>query len=460
MKVVLTHAYYINQDPKEQQIMKPYPPLGILSIAGWIEQKGISNAVVDSTFINQADHIVALEKESPDIIGIYANLVTKLNLVKLVADIRQSGKLRHVKILLGGPDIRYNWKNYLKLGVDAVIIGEGEQTFEALCRAYEHNTTVDDIDGIAYAKDGDFIKNKERIKLRDIDELPFPARDKIDLQAYLDCWKNHHGKSSVSVSTQRGCPYTCKWCSTAVYGQSYRRRSPALVVAEIKHLIDTYGAESIWFVDDVFTVSHKWISGFHDEMKKAGITIPFECITRAERLNETVLKQLKEMGCFRIWIGAESGSQKIIDKMDRRVSVETVRNMIQTTRAHGIEAGTFIMVGYPDETIDDIKETIHHLKTSNPDLFTITLSYPIKGTGLYEEVEKQIIGDPDWFSTTDRDLDFNRTYGRRFYHYAIRKIVNEVNAHKSRVDKGIVSATFVKQKMKSIAAGIGMTLSK
>src|SRR5690606_22619334 len=247
----------------------------------------------------------------------------------------------------------------------------------------------------------EYIQTPERTKIKSIDELPVPSRDKIDLEKYLKCWKDHHSKSSVSISTQRGCPYTCKWCSTAVYGQSYRRRSPEKVVDEIAEIIDRYNPDALWFVDDVFTVSHKWIDGFHETMKAKDISIPYECITRAERLNDDVLQKLKETGCFRIWIGAESGSQKIIDKMDRRVEVETVREMIVRAKTYGIEAGTFIMVGYSDETLADINETIHHLKVSNPDHFTITVAYPIKGTGLYEEVEQDIISDSDWRMTTD-----------------------------------------------------------
>ena len=278
-----------------------------------------------------------------------------------------------------------------------------------------------------------------------------PNRKAIDLQKYLDVWEQHHGKSAINVSTQRGCPYTCKWCSTAVYGQSYRRRSPEVVVEELKHLRDTYNPGSIWFVDDVFTVSHKWLAAFAEELKKQDVLIPFECITRAERMNDEVLDLLKESGCFRVWIGAESGSQKIIDAMDRRVDVNTVRNMIRQTRARGIEAGTFIMLGYPGETEEDINETIHHLKTANPDQFTITISYPIKGTSLYEEIEADLTVVPDWEHSTDRDLDFKRTYPRRFYEFAVRRVYNEVFFHKKRL-KSPLSPKLLAYKLRSLAA--------
>jgi radical SAM superfamily enzyme YgiQ (UPF0313 family) len=229
----------------------------------------------------------------------------------------------------------------------------------------------------------------------------------------------------------RGCPYSCKWCSRAVYGQSYRRRSAVKVADEIQWIKEQYQVDSIWFVDDVFTVSHKWLQEFADEMQRRNIIAPYECITRADRLNEEVILNLKKSGCFRVWIGAESGSQKIIDLMDRRVEVEQVRDMIRLAKKHGLQAGTFIMVGYPGETKEDIFETVKHLKSSDPDLFTITVAYPIKGTPLYAEVEDRFIKPLPWESSTDRDIDFKRTYRRKYYDYAIRMINNEIGYYKA-----------------------------
>ena len=263
-------------------------------------------------------------------------------------------------------------------------------------------------------------KTPPRVKLKDLSTLPLPNREGIAIEKYLDSWKTHHGKSSMTISTQRGCPYTCKWCSTAVYGQSYRRRPAKLVVEEMGMLQKNYKPDSIWFVDDVFTVSHKWIKEFHEETQKQNIKIPFECITRAERLNSEILQLLKEAGCYRIWIGAESGSQKIIDAMDRRVEVDVVKKAIQDTNALGMETGTFIMVGYPGETMEDIKITTKYLKDADPTHFTITKAYPIKGTSLYNDIEDKITIKPDWETSTDRDIDFKRTYSSGFYDYAIK----------------------------------------
>ncbi|WP_462252465.1 B12-binding domain-containing radical SAM protein [Ekhidna sp.] len=434
MKVLLTHGYFLEEDPKEKEIMKPYPPLGILYISSYLNENEVENEVFDSTFSTKESLFKHIRSYNPDVIALYTNLMTKLNILDIIKEVKMLKS--DCKIVLGGPDVTYNTKNYLDNGADFIVIGEGEVTMLELAQALSNGSSVDDVDGIAYlSSSGDEVKTKPRTKLRDINELPVPNRAAIPIEKYLKAWKDHHGKSALNVSTQRGCPYTCKWCSTAVYGQSYRRRSPKEVVKELMDIKENYNPDSIWFVDDVFTVSHKWLFEMADEMEKQDLYIPFECITRAERMNDEVIAALKRMGCFRVWIGAESGSQKIIDAMDRRVSVDKVREMIVKTRESGIEAGTFIMVGYPGETDEDIKETLHHLKISNPDFYTITVAYPIKGTDLYNEIEKEITQKPEWNLSTDRDIDFKRTYPKSFYKHAIRFISAEMEFYRYKLDR-------------------------
>ncbi len=446
MSLILTHAYYLYEDPIELRIMKPYAPLGLLYISSYLNAKNIENHVFDSTFYSQEDQLACIESKQPKAIAIYTNLMTKINVIKLVKLLKTNSKYGFPKIILGGPDITYNCENYLNSGVDFLIIGEGEQTTLELYNAIVKHDIYENIPGIAFLEHGKVKKTGARTKIKDLSELPLPNRAAIPIDKYLETWKANHGKSSMTISTQRGCPYTCKWCSTAVYGQSYRRRPANMVAQEMQMLKTTYKPDSIWFVDDVFTVSHKWIQSFHEEVTKQKAIIPFECITRAERLNDDILQLLKEAGCFRIWIGAESGSQKIIDAMDRRVDVDVVKEAIQKTNALGIETGTFIMVGYPGEDETDINQTISYLKAANPTHFTITVAYPIKGTSLYNEIEDKITVRPHWETSTDRDIDFKRTYSRKFYDYAVRRIVNEVNAYKNEQNRLIK----YKLKLKSI----------
>lgn len=459
MSLVLTHGYFLKEDPKEQAIMKPYPPLGILCISAYLNEQAIDNKLFDSTFSDPGSQLDFLKETKPKYIAFYCNLMTKLNVLRQVSRIKAIEELRSSKIIFGGPDVTYNAENYLQHGGDVVVIGEAEETMKELvtCGDWDE-ANLSNIDGIAFLnEEGKMLKTKPRVKVKSIDDLPQPNRAGIDMKPYLDTWNEHHGQSALNVSTQRGCPYTCKWCSTAVYGQSYRRRSPSNVVDELVEIQRLYSPDTIWFVDDVFTVSHKWLKAFVTELEDRDVHIKFECISRADRMNSEVIELLRRAGCFRIWIGAESGSQKIIDAMDRRVSVDKVREMIQETRKSGIEAGTFIMLGYPGETKEDIEETIHHLKVSNPDHFTITVAYPIKGTRLYEEVESSQITDLEWSESTDRDRDFVRTYPKKYYDHAVTKVVNEVRYFQSKNESGLNKQT-IKYKIKSILSTFQMSL--
>jgi radical SAM superfamily enzyme YgiQ (UPF0313 family) len=452
--IFLTHGYFLSEDEKEREIMRPYVPLGILYISAYLDKHQVENRVFDSTFSDLAALKSALLKEKPSLIGIYTNLMTRLNVLKIISFIKTEPSLSDSKIILGGPEIRHHAENLLKYGADCLVVGEGEETMLELCMSYKTNGVLPKtIHGIAYLDGECVVLTPERNLIKDINTLPFPNRHKADLTLYASAWKQKHGYSMFSVSTMRGCPYTCKWCSRAVYGGTYRRRKAALVAEEMLQLKTIYSPDRIWFVDDVFTISHKWLAEFVAEIKKQNAFIPYEIITRADRMNEDVVKLLKESGCFRVWIGAESGSQKIIDAMDRRVEVQQVGDMIKLCKRYGIEAGTFIMLGYPGETKKDIKETILHLKTSDPDQYTITITYPIKGTPLYEEIKDRIISKNNWTTSTDRQIDFKRNYSKRFYELAVKWVYNEVNF--SREKRPIAKLKF---KLKSLAAQAIMSL--
>ncbi|HAW52833.1 MAG TPA: B12-binding domain-containing radical SAM protein [Flavobacteriales bacterium] len=459
MKILLTHAYFLSEDITEQRIMKPYPPLGLLYISAYLEKNNTSHKVFDSTFSTFSILETSISDEQPDIIGIYCNLMTKVKVVRLMERIKIISP--NTKIVVGGPDIRYNTSEYLNNGADVAVIGEGELSFLELSMAFgDWENKLRTIEGIAYKQNRDVHFTKERTLLKELDDLPYPAFHNIDTDKYLETWKKHHGKSMLSVSSQRGCPYTCKWCSTAVYGQSYRRKSPENLVRELIEIKAKYNPDAVWFVDDVFTVSHKWLNEFNLALKKADFNLPFECITRADRLNPEVVRILKEAGCFRVWIGAESGSLRILDAMDRRVDVAQVREMIQESKKAGIETGTFIMLGYPGEGIQDIHETVHHLIRSDPDRFTITLAYPIKGTGLFDEVKSLQVAEIDWKTQTDRERDFKRSFSPRFYHYALRYVVNEVRFEQLKKQKNAPAKRLFGHFIKSRTAAFMMQLKK
>ena len=238
MSILLTHGYFLHEDEKELKIMRPYPPLGILYLSGYLKEKNIDHVVFDSTFSFEEEWFDYVVKNKPELIAFYTNLMTKVKILSLIEKIKSDEKLTDTKFLIGGPDVTYNIENYMAFGADFLVIGEGEETFYEFINEFGGKQDYAKINGLVFKDDNHkVVRNKPRIKIKDINELTFPNRDSIDLTQYLETWKTHHGKSTLNISTQRGCPYTCQWCSTAVYGQSYRRRSPKLVVDEIENLI-------------------------------------------------------------------------------------------------------------------------------------------------------------------------------------------------------------------------------
>jgi len=456
MKILLTHAYYIHCDKSEMKIMKPYPPLGILFISSYLKSYGYDVTLYDSTFKSFEDQKKFISEMKPDVIGIYCNLMTKLNVIPLMKFIKSDEVLNRIRIVLGGPEPPHHADKFLEVGADFVVEGEGEETMKEICELISlGNSDFEKVNGIIYkGSNGYVIKTPPREKIRNIDVLPMPDRDGIDLRMYLETWKNKHGYNSVSINTMRGCPYTCKWCSHNVYGSTYKRRSPQKVAEELKLIMDKYNPDYFWFTDDVFTISHKWLFELEDVLKMMNLKIRFECISRSDRLNAQVFESLKNLGCIRIWIGAESGSQKVLDLMDRRVNAVQVREMIIMAKEYGIETGTFIMLGYPGEEKSDIEETIKHLKDSNPDMFLTTVAYPIKGTTLYNEIESGLMFNGNWEEMTDRDIKIPNRYSERFFRFANRYLVNEVILHKQRLSGNTSfkekSKTFVKARVSKL----------
>lgn len=432
--ILLTHGYFIAEDAHEQQIMKPYPPLGLLYLSSHLKAHGFNVAVYDSTFKTLADFGEMLRQRRPSLVGIYCNLMTKQNVLQMIQVCRQI----NATIILGGPEPVSYAAAYLARGADIIVSGEGELTLtELIPHLAQHGLAqLESIQGIAFRRDdGQVVVTPPRPQIKDLSAQPWPDREAIDLQLYLDTWKTHHGHSSVSLITSRGCPYTCTWCSHTVFGHTHRRRSVADVADEVAWIIDRYHPDQLWYADDVLTIHPRWFLAYHQELKQRGIRLPFECISRADRLNDAVMDALADMGCYRLWIGSESGSQRILDGMQRKADVLDVQQKTHALQARGIEVGMFIMLGYEGETIADLTATVDHLKTASPDVFLTTVAYPIKGTAYYHEVEDRLTTDLPWAERTDRDLRVAGRHSARFYSFATRWMVNEVNLHKMRQRK-------------------------
>jgi anaerobic magnesium-protoporphyrin IX monomethyl ester cyclase len=450
--ILLTHGYFLAEDEKERQIMKPYPPLGLLYLSAFLKTRGYSVEIFDSTFAERTRLIERFARDPGGTVGIYTTLMTRRSVLEIVG----AAKRHRWTVILGGPESANYAAEYLEAGADAIVVGEGEITLSellpALARSGAHR--LHHVPGIAFRDEaGEVVRTLERGKIKDLDSLPLPDRDAIDHALYLDAWKTHHGASSINLITARGCPYRCNWCSHAVYGYTHRRRSPEAVADEVQAIIDRYDPDQVWYADDVFTISHPWLASYAAELERRGIHRPFETITRADRLqSEASVELLRKLGCYRIWIGSESGSQRILDGMERGVTVEQVRRSTKLARAHGIQVGMFLMWGYEGEELEDIAATVEHVKLSNPDVFFTTVSYPIKGTGYFAKVKDKIELPLAWTEASDRDYVVMGRRSKEYYKLADRWLRSEVEASRIEARDPLRSAELMSSARQAKAA--------
>lgn len=460
MDLLLTHGYFLYEDPKELQIMKPYVPLGILYISSHLRAKGFGVEVFDTTFSSRQELFNLLHSTPPAVLGVYANLMTRPSVVEMLRVAKSAGW----KIVVGGPEPGAYVEEYLNSGADVVVVGEGEITMEELLPALRPASVqaLASVKGIAFrAEDGSIHRTPSRAQIPNLDAQPWPDRDKVEIGRYIKVWRECHGMGSVSLITARGCPYHCRWCSHEVFGKTHRRRNPALVVDELEWLLNRYQPDMAWMADDVFTIHHGWLFQYAAEMKRRHLKIPFECISRADRVNARVMDTLAELGCFRLWIGSESGSQQVLDAMERGVTVEEIQTAVALAKCRGIKAGIFLMWGYEGEELEDVEATVEHVKRADPDVFLTTVAYPIKGTPYFDEVSSRLVSLKPWAQGSDRDYRIRGQHSRRFYQYADQLLHHEVELSRflNRTPQAIDSALVVELQAKIAQARDGLRLS-
>jgi radical SAM superfamily enzyme YgiQ (UPF0313 family) len=425
--VLLTHGYFLFEDEKEIEIMRPYPTLGLLYLSAYLRRAGFAVEIFDTTFAQRRQLFERLS-QGGGVIGIYTNLMTR----RAVLDIVNVAKQHRWIVVLGGPESANYPAEYLAAGADVIVTGEGESSMAELLPALAARGAhrLHGVSGTVFRDEsGAVVTNPARASIIDLDSLPWPDRGQIDQAHYVNVWREKHGMGSVNLITARGCPYKCNWCSHAVFGYSHRRRSFLDSAAELEHIMETYRPDQVWYADDVFTISHPWLFGYAKELKRRGLRVPFETISRADRMmKEEVLQTLADMGCYRIWIGSESGSQRILDGMERGVQVDEVIWAAKAARRYGIQVGLFLMWGYPGEQIEDIAATVELVRQCQPDIHLTTVAYPIKNTGFFAKVADEVTLAKPWSDATDRDYRIKGRHARGYYKHADAWLNNEVEA--------------------------------
>ncbi|MDP1677035.1 MAG: radical SAM protein [Bacteroidota bacterium] len=433
--VLLTHSYFLYFDPKQAKAQMPYPPLGTLYAAGYLESNNISVKLFDTMLSSSESELRdVLRTIQPKILVIYDddfNYLNKMCLTRMreAAFVMSAiAKEFNIPVFVHGSDAADHVEKYLSNHADVVIIGEGEQTLLETCNAYLTNqqSRLNTIHGIAFVSNGKIITTEKRNVIRDLDSLPFPAWNLVDVERYRTIWEKHHGYFAVNMVTTRGCPYHCNWCAKPIYGQVYNSRSPEHVVKELMFLQSELQPDHIWFADDIFGLKPGWVQQFSKLVIEHNVKIPFMIQSRADLLaHDDTVEALANAGCVEVWIGAESGSQKILDAMEKGITVWQISEARRLLKKHGIKASFFLQFGYRGELLEDIQATISMVKDLMPDNIGISVSYPLPGTKFYETVKSNMGEKKNWFDSDDLAMMYRGTYSPRYYkllHRYVHKI--------------------------------------
>ncbi|HEX5483891.1 MAG TPA: radical SAM protein, partial [Terriglobia bacterium] len=367
--ILLTHSYHLFHDRKQARKMQPYPPLGTLYAAGLLRQRGYSVAVFDSTLEDPERYFAqALRQHHPRVVVIYEdnfNFLSKMCLSRMreaafaiIRTARQYG----CTILVNGSDATDHAGDYLQCGADYIMLGEAEWTLVELADLLlgESRQRLEDIRGIAFrhSRSESLTLTAPRPLMRELDSLPLPARDLVDIERYRNAWKSAHGFFSLNLTASRGCPFRCNWCAKPIYGDSFHLRSAQSVAEEMMLLGSFYGADHLWFADDIFGVKSRWVAELASMNSRISLSIPFKIQSRVDLMTEETTKALGQAGCAEVWMGVESGSQKVLNAMDKGIRVEQVATSRENLRRAGIRACFFIQFGYAGEAWEDIQQTI------------------------------------------------------------------------------------------------------
>jgi radical SAM superfamily enzyme YgiQ (UPF0313 family) len=424
--VLLTHSYHLNHDRKQVRKMQPYPPLGTLYAAALLRRSGFSVALFDSMLENPEQGFPeALARHRPKVVAIYEdnfNFLSKMCLTRMrqVAwGMIDRAKAYGSKVVVNGSDASDHTREYLERGADYILLGEAEGTLleltESLSRRSDGN--IAGIPGLAYrgARGGSPVGTPPRPLMRNLDLLPPPARDLIDVERYRGAWKKAHGFFSLNLVASRGCPYRCNWCAKPIYGDSFHGRSPESVALEMRGLREEFGVDHLWFADDLFGINGRWVQDLADHVERHDAAVPFKMQSRADLMQRETAAALARAGCVEVWMGVESGSQKILDAMQKGLRVEQTAQARENLRENGIRACYFLQFGYPGETWGDIRKTIQLVRETRPDDLGISVSYPLPGTKFYERVREQLGEKTNWVDSEDLSMMFKGAYTSEFY---------------------------------------------
>jgi anaerobic magnesium-protoporphyrin IX monomethyl ester cyclase len=436
LSILVGHSYFLRFDPKQLERAKPYPPLATLQAAASLRDSGHAVALFDAMLApDLAEYEQKLAASRHELVVLYEdnfNFLTKMCLAAMreaCCAMIAAARRRGARVIVGGSDATDAPEAYLRAGAEAVLLGEGLGALAALVQRLDADIRVEparltaSLTGLAYLEEG---------RLRRIAACPgaisavpeLAAWDLVDVERYRAVWLKAHGYFSLNLHASRGCPFRCNWCAKPIWGNQYAQRSAESVAAEFTHLKREFHPDHIWFADDIFGFRPAWVKRFAHALRENGALVPFTIQIRSDLTSEAMAAALREAGCAEAWIGAESGSQRILDAMNKGTTVEEIVAARARLKAQGIRVGFFIQLGYLDEQLTDILATRELLEAARPDDVGVSVAYPLPGTKFYERVKEQLDGKTHWQDSGDLAMMFCGTYSSDFYR-AIRNLLHE-----------------------------------
>lgn len=442
--ILFGQSYYLRFDAKLWRAMQPYPPLGTLYAASVMRARGYDTALFDAMLsTGTQEWLDSLEYLRPRYAVLFEdnfNYLSKMSLLRMreaafemIKDARALGST----VIVCGADMTDHPEKYLEQGAHFIVLGEGEITLADLIDHLEGKDahTLAEIPGIAYIENDNIVRTAPRPVIKDLDSLPFPAWDLIDHEKYRDIWMRRHGYFSMNMVTTRGCPFHCNWCAKPIWGQRYHMRSPQNVIKEMMWLKQNFKPDHIWFMDDIMGINDHWIEDFAAELDAHKLRIPFKSLNRADLLlRGQTIPALARAGARIVWIGAESGSQKILDGMDKGTTVEQIYEATRQLHAHGVQVAFFLQFGYPGETRDDIELTLKMVRDLLPDDIGISVSYPLPGTPFYDRVRAQMGERANWIDSQDMAMLYKGPFATEFYRQLHTVVHKDYRSRKTWAD--------------------------
>jgi anaerobic magnesium-protoporphyrin IX monomethyl ester cyclase len=422
--ILLATANSMALDPKQQRKGRPYPPLATLYAASRLRAAGFSVAIFDAMLADDEGAFDAcFRATAPRIVALYEdnfNFLSKMCLGRVrqaALSMAQTSRAAGALVVAAGSDVSDDPLPYLTNGADYALVGEPDHALAELAAALLQGAgSPRDIAGVVtLGADSQLRRAASRAPERELDRLPPPAWDLVDVESYRDAWRSRHGRFSLNLVTTRGCPFHCNWCAKPIWGQRYAMHSPQRVAADLAHLKHEYRPDQVWFADDIFGLRPEWVVEFEREVRRLDAAMPFVIQTRADLLTEAAAEALARAGCIEAWIGAESGSQKILNAMEKGTTVEEIASARERIGRRGIRACFFVQFGYPGEQWTEICETADMLRRLMPDDIGVSVSYPLPGTPFHERVRAEIGLKTHWHDSDDLAMMFQGTYDSGFY---------------------------------------------